>query len=130
VLSTALAVLAVSTLLLVGCSGAGLQMQAQILSNDANNYVAANPELSSAVKNDIRQHRLREGMSKREVVVAWGRPVLVRNFSRGGLEYWYFGCDWPHTCNYTDQEDGHPLVDEVYQSQAEFKDGKLVYWRS
>ena len=73
---------------------------------------------------------MREGMSKRDVVAAWGRPVIVRNYSQGGPEYWYFGCDWPHTCNHSDSEDGYPLLDEVYQSQAEFKDGKLVYWRS
>ena len=39
-----LAALAVSALLLAGCSGAGLQSQAQILSNNADAYIAANPE--------------------------------------------------------------------------------------
>ena len=127
---TALATLIVSALLLAGCSGAGFRTDAQILAEKAENYIAAHPELSDKTKTDIRLARLHEGMSKREVVAAWGRPVIVRKYSRNGSEYWYFGCDWPHTCSYPDEDTNYPLIDEIYESQAEFKAGKLVYWRS
>ena len=125
-----LGALAVSALLLAGCSGSGLKTHAQILSEKAESYIAAHPDLDDRTKQDIRLARLHEGMSKREVIAAWGRPVKVRKYSRAGSEYWYFGCDWPHICSYPDAEDGYPLIDEIYESQAEFKDGKLVFWRS
>ena len=126
-----LAAMVVSAFVLAGCSGAGLKTHAQILSEKAESYIAAHPELDTRTKQDIRLARLHKGMSKRDVVAAWGRPVAVRKYSRGGSEYWYFGCDWPHTCSYPDDDDDlFPQLDEVYQSQAEFKDGKLVYWRS
>ena len=86
-LSRSLAAMAVSALLLAGCSGVGLKTQAHVLSENANTYVAANPDLSSSVKNDIQHHRLRKGMSKRDVAAAWGRLVMVRNYSQGGSEY-------------------------------------------
>jgi hypothetical protein len=126
-----LGAMAVSALLLAGCSGAGFKTHAQILSERAESYIAAHPELDEKTKQDIRLARLHKGMSKHEVIAAWGRPVAVRKYSRAGSEYWYFGCDWPHICSYPD-EDNHffPQIDEVYESQAEFEDGKLVYWRS
>ena len=124
------AAMAVSALLLAGCSGAGFKTHAQILSAKAESYIAAHPELDDKTKTDIRLARLNKGMSRRDVIAAWGRPVAVRKYSRAGSEYWYFGCDWPHNCSYPDEEDGYPLIDEIYQSQAEFKGGKLIFWRS
>lgn len=121
---------AVAALLLAGCSGAGLQTHSQILSQQAERYIAANPQLAERTKQDIRLARLHKGMSKNDVVAAWGRPIIVRGSETKGTEYWYFGCDWPHTCSYPDEDTDFPLIDEVYESQAQFKDGKLVYWRS
>ena len=121
--------IAMAGLVLNGCSGAGLKTHAQILSEKAESYIAAHPDLDDRTKQDIRLARLHKGMSKREVIAAWGRPVTVRKYSRAGSEYWYFGCDWPHNCSYPDEEDRYPLIDEIYESQAEFKGGKLVYWR-
>lgn len=125
----ALAAPAVLALLLAGCSGTGFRTHAQILSEKAEIYIAAHPELSDKTKQDIRLFRLHKGMSKPEVIAAWGRPVIVRKYSRDGLETWYFGCDWPHTCSYPDEDTDFPLIDEVYESQAVFEDGRLVSWR-
>jgi hypothetical protein len=125
-----LAAMTVSALLIAGCTGPGFNTDPQILSQNANDYVATHSGLSDAVKADIRLHRLSKGMSKHDVIAAWGKPVIVRKFGPDKPEFWYFGCDWPHTCTYPDHDDGYALIDEIYESQAKFEAGKLVYWRS
>lgn len=125
----ALALMAISTLLLASCSGVGLKTSAQIQIENAESFIAANPGLSEQLKQNIRLARLNKGMSKREVIAAWGRPAIVRKYSRKGSEYWYFGCDWPHSCSYSDENSDFQLIDEIYESQAVFRGGKLIYWR-
>ncbi len=117
-------------IILSACVEGGLRTDYRLAHDRANAFLAANPDLAPTTANTIRALDLHEGMSMPQVVAAWGRPALVERYRGGAVQYWYFGCDWPHSCSYPDEEDGYPLIEEVYQSQAEFKEGKLVSWRS
>lgn len=125
-----LAVISVAGFMVAGCSSLGLKTHAEVLSENAESYIAAHPELSDATKKEIRLHRLQKGMSKEEVMAAWGRPAAIRKHDHDKTEYWYFGCDWPHQCNVPDDDQFFPMIDETYESQAKFVGGKLVHWRS
>ena len=76
----------------------------------------------------MQRFDLRKGMTMEQVIATWGRPAVVQRYRNGAMQYWYFGCDWPHLCTTADEM--FPTPDEIYNSQAMFIDGKVVSWRS
>lgn len=127
-----LACLAVGGALLAACSGAGLRTDYQIAHERAAAYVAAHPELDRETAAAIARLELRKGMSREEVIAAWGYPAVAQRFRRGTVDYWYFGCYFPHLCTDPDEESTllFPSPDQIFQSRALFENGKLVSWRS
>jgi len=72
---------------------------------------------------------LRKGMTKEQIIAAWGKPAYVKRYS-SRTEEWFFGCGWPHSCETPDEDTNFPLVDEIFNSWAIFTDGKLSEWTS
>lgn len=103
----------------------------QVLEERGVAYVDARPELDAETRASILGHTLRAGMSKSDVVAAWGRPVRIYKFSDGQLEEWIFGCDYPHICHGVDGGRRRPRIfrEVQYQPRAYFEDGMLTDWR-
>ena len=110
--------------LVAGC--AGLKTDYEIAKERAETYVAAHPNLSSS--SAIRANTIRDGMTMEQVIAAWGRPVVIQKFRDGALQYWFFGCDWPHFCKSSNRVRSGP--DEIYYSRALFENGVVVDWRN
>ena len=72
---------------------------------------------------------LRKGMTKEQIIAAWGKPAYVQRYS-SRTEQWFFGCGWPHSCETPDEDNNFPLLDEIFNSRAIFTDGKLSEWTS
>ena len=125
--STASFVLAIGALVLVaGC--AGLKTDFQVAKERARTYVAAHPDLDDKTKDAILRNTIRVGMTKEQVLAAWGRPIEVNKFKRE--EEWKFGCEYPHTCTHIDSRRASRLFDRVrYESQAIFEDGRVTSFR-
>ena len=117
---------ALVVLFLVGCTG--LKTDYQVMRERAQAYVVAHPDLAPRTADAIRSNAVHEGMTMREVVAAWGRPVVVQRFRGGAVQYWFFGCDWPHFCTDADER-WFPSPDEIFQSRALFENGRLVEWQ-
>jgi len=114
--------------LLAGCSGQW-RTDYQIAHERVAAYIQAHPDLDPATKEAMQGFDLRKGMTMEQVIATWGRPAVVQRFRDGAMQYWYFGCDWPHFCTSPDEQ-FFPPPDEIYQSQAMFIDGKVVSWRN
>ncbi len=114
-------------IILSACVEGGLRTDYRLAHDRANAFLAANPDLAPTTANAIRALDLHEGMSMPQVVAAWGRPALVERYRGGAVQYWYFGCDWPHHC--TDPDHRFPAPDEIYQSRALFQNGRLLEWQ-
>jgi hypothetical protein len=112
---------------LLACADGGLGSDYRAAHDRANAFLAANPDLAPMTANAIRALDLHQGMSMPQVVAAWGRPALVERYRGGAVQFWYFGCGWPHHC--TDPDHRFPAPDEIYQSHALFQDGRLVEWQ-
>ncbi len=112
--------------LLAGC--AGLKTDYDIGRERAQAYVATHPELPSNTAEAIRSNTIHDGMTMDQVVGAWGRPAVVQRFRDGAVQYWFFGCDWPHFCEYSDRR--FPEPGEIFQSRALFENGVVVDWQS
>ncbi len=72
-------------------------------------------------------------MTMEQVVAAWGPPAVVQKFRDGAVQYWFFGCDWPHFCNNLDLKLSRRLFaapGQIYQSRALFENGVVVDWQS
>lgn len=115
-------------LLLAGCSGEW-RTDYQVAHERVAAYIQTHPELDPATKQAMQDFDLRDGMTMEQVVATWGRPAVVQRFRNGAMQYWYFGCDWPHFCT-TPDERFDPPPDEIYRSQAMFVDGRVVSWRN
>ncbi len=124
--------LAVAIFVLVaGC--AGMKTDYEVMRQRAGEYVSAHPKLTPATAEAIRSNEIATGMTMRQVMAAWGRPVIVQRFRGGAVQYWFFGCHWPHFCTNADSDGpgwASQSPDEIYQSRALFQDGKLVEWQS
>jgi hypothetical protein len=120
------AALVASVLLLAGC--AGLKTDYELMRERAHAYVAAHPKLAPETAGAIRSNQVHEGMTMAQVVAAWGRPVVVQRFRNDTVQYWFFGCDWPHICTDADGR-WFPSPDEIFQSRALFDNGRLVEWQ-
>ncbi len=120
-----------SVLLLAACTG--LQTDYEVMKERAHKYVAAHPKLAPGTADAIRSNQVHEGMTMEQVAAAWGRPAVVQRFRGGAVQYWFFGCHWPHFCTNPDEDSRSgmfPEPDEIYQSRALFQNGKLVEWQS
>ncbi len=114
------------TCLLAGC--AGLKTDYDIGRERAQAYVATHPELPSKTAEAIGSNTIHDGMTMDQVVGAWGRPAVVQRFRDGAVQYWFFGCDWPHFCDNSDRR--FPEPSEIFQSRALFENGVVVDWQS
>ncbi len=110
--------------LFVGC--AGLKSDYDIAKERAQIYVATHPDLPSKTIEAISENTIHNGMTMEEVIAAWGRPAYVQRFRNEAIQYWYFGCDWPHFCKSKNQI--RPDPDAIYFSRALFQDGVVVDW--
>ncbi len=111
--------------LISGC--AGLKTDRDIARERAQTYLAAHPKLASNTAEAIRANLILDGMTMEQVVAAWGPPAVVQRFREGTLQYWFFGCDWPHFCDGPDLD--YPGPDEIFQSRALFENGVVVDWQ-
>ncbi len=93
----------------------------------ARAYVAAHPALAPKTADTIASNRIFKGMTMEQVTAAWGEPVEVQRFRAGAVQYWYFGCGWPHYCS---GPDFGMAAEEQYQSRALFRDGKVIDWQN
>ena len=117
--------------LIAGC--AGLKTDYDIGRERAETYVAAHPNLPSNTADAIKSNSVHDGMTMQQVIAAWGRPAVVQRFRDGVVQFWFFGCDWPHTC--TDPDRGWPRgifasPHDIYRSKALFENGVVVDWES
>ncbi len=110
--------------LFVGC--AGLKSDYDIAKERAQIYVAAHPDLPSNTIEAIIENTIHNGMTMEEVIAAWGRPAHVQRFRNEAIQYWHFGCDWPHFCKSKNRI--RPDPDAIYFSRALFQDGVVVDW--
>ncbi|MBT5048495.1 MAG: hypothetical protein HOM58_08320 [Rhodospirillaceae bacterium] len=110
---------------LIATALTGCKTDYQILNEQARAYVAVHKDLDRNTASAIAANRIRNGMSKNQVVAAWGHPVLVQRFDNG-LEYWFFGCVWPHQC---ESLSIGMSPEEQYLSRALFRDGRVIDWR-
>lgn len=107
-----------------------LKTDVQIAKERARAYVAAHPRLPRKTSEAILRSDIHVGMSKQQVVAAWGRPIEILEFKRGRQEEWTFGCDYPHTCSVEDSRHGSPLFDRIrHESVAIIEHGKVTSFR-
>ncbi|MPY72167.1 MAG: hypothetical protein GEU92_19070 [Alphaproteobacteria bacterium] len=127
----AAAILALGAALLLSAC-AGLRTDYQIARERAASYVAGHPDLDPEVAGAIKANQVRKGMTKEQVVAAWGRPAAIKRFRNGALEQWLFGCDYPHICNSPGSfREAHAMmIDEYYNSQAFFENGVVTDFKS
>lgn len=113
------------TALLIATALAGCKSDYQALNDQSRRYVAAHAELDRKTAALIAANRIQIGMTREQVIAAWGKPVVVQRFDRS-VEYWYFGCVWPHQCE--SLSIGMSQEDQ-YLSRALFRDGKVIDWQ-
>ena len=117
-----------AALLIVVAGCAGWKTDYTAAKERAAAYVAAHPALDEATASLIRNNRVAKGMTKEQVIAAWGRPALVKRFRAGQVEQWFFGCGWPHICNPPGdlRESVSMMADDYYDSQAIFENGVVT----
>ncbi len=123
-MTTALRIFAVAWLI-SGC--AGLKTDRDIARERAQAYLSAHPKLASNTAEAIRANLILDGMTTEQVIAAWGQPAIVQKFRDGAVQYWFFGCDWPHFCDVPDLQ--FPGPDEIFHSRALFENGVVVEWQ-
>ncbi len=121
-MTTALRIFAVAWLI-SGC--AGLKTDRDIARERAQAYLSAHPKLASNTAEAIRANLILDGMTTEQVIAAWGQPAIVQKFRDGAVQYWFFGCDWPHFCASAERH-----YSQRYQSRALFENGVVVDWES
>ncbi len=109
---------------LTACSE--IKTDQRALKEQAHAYVAAHPGLDQNTATAIASNNVHEGMTMEQVIAAWGAPVEVQRFREGAMQYWFFGCHWPHHCGGV--EIGMS-PEEQYQSRAIIEDGRVVEWQ-
>ena len=115
-------------LFVVACVLAGCVTDYDIIRERAQTYVAAHPDLPSNTAEAIKSNSIHDGMTMRQVVAAWGGPAVVQKFRDGAVQYWFFGCHWPHFCDNADRR--FPEPSDIYRSRALFENGVVVDWQS
>lgn len=110
------------------CSG-GLKTDYRIAKDRARSYVAKHSELDTNIRQAILASRVHIGMTKKQVVAAWGRPIRTVRFRQGRQEEWTFGCDYPHTCIPRDGDHRRRLFDRYRHEAVILEDGVVTYVR-
>lgn len=113
---------------LAGCSG-GLKTDYSIAKERARSYAAEHPELDPKTRQAILRSRVHVGMTKDQVVAAWGRPIRIVRFRKGRQEEWTFGCDYPHSCIPVDGNHRRRLFDRYRHEAVVMEDGVVTYVR-
>ncbi len=108
--------------LVYGC--AGLKTDRDIARERAQTYLAAHPNLASNTAEAIRANLILDGMTMEQVIAAWGQPAEKEQYRDGAVQYWFFGCDWPHFCGSAERH-----YSQRYQSRALFENGVVVDWQ-
>lgn len=114
--------------LLAGCAGGGMISDSRHAQQRIDAYLATHPELEAATATAIRQARVRTGMTPQQVIAAWGRPVSVQKYRSGSQQFWLFGCNWPHRCDYPDSR--RAMMAEIHLSQVLFQNGRVIEHRN
>jgi len=122
-------IMAIVGVLVASCSGESLKTDHTLAQERVQSYLAANSSLDPAIARAIGRMELHKGMTKEQIITAWGRPAYVQRYS-SRTEQWFFGCGWPHSCETPDEDTDFPLLDEIFNSRAIFSDGKLSEWTS
>ena len=112
----------------VACLLAGCVTDRDIARERAQTYLVAHPNLASNTAEAISSNSIHDGMTMRQVVAAWGPPAVVQKFRDGEVQYWFFGCDWPHVCDVPER--WFPSPGEIFWSRALFENGLVVDWQS
>lgn len=122
--------LAGAAVFLAAACGGPLKTDYEIAKERARAYVAQHPELDDKTKNTILRNEVHSGMTKEQVIAAWGRPIEVNKFARE--EEWRFGCVYPHYCTEIDGPRrglliGRGLFDRIrYESWVIFEEGRVT----
>lgn len=112
---------------LSACSG--LKTDYRIAKERARAYVAKNADLDPKTRQAILRSEVHVGMTKDQVVAAWGRPIRIVRFRKGRQEEWTFGCDYPHSCIPIDRGHRRGLFDRVRHEAVVMEDGVVTYVR-
>jgi hypothetical protein len=122
-----LAILVGAVAILSACN---FKFDSQLARERTTAYVDIHPKLDAKTRAAILSHSLLAGMSKSEVIAAWGRPVDISQYNEGKDEEWAFGCNYPHICYDFDQDRRKPRIfrDSQHRPRAYFEDGKLRKW--
>ncbi len=115
-------------LIVAACAGDGLRTDRQMAHERVNAYLAAHSNTPPELVGYMRSFQLKKGMTKDQVIATWGKPAVVNKSHGGTVDYWLFGCDWPHHCLSMGGRRKGRSSEDVYQSNALFQDGKLVEW--
>ena len=105
---------------------AGCKTDSQLRTDQARAYVASHPDLDPRTAAAISNNRVHNSMTEEQVIASWGQPVYVQKYGKG-VEYWYFDCVWPHTC------EGLSFgmsPEEQYRTRATFKNGRVMDWEN
>ncbi|NKB21654.1 MAG: hypothetical protein GKS01_14270 [Alphaproteobacteria bacterium] len=122
-------IIAVASIFVVGCSSENFKSDHTVAHERTQSYLAANPSLSPPIARAIGRMELHKGMTKEQIIAAWGKPAYIQRYSAQS-EQWFFGCGWPHSCDTPDEDTNFPLLEEIFNSRAIFNDGKLSEWTS
>ncbi len=123
---TVISALAAAALLSIvaACAGGSLTTDYERAHRRIDAYLAAHPKTGPATAAAIRHAEVRTGMTPQQVIAAWGRPVSVQNYRGGARQFWMFGCNWPHHCDYPDSR--RAMAAEIYLSQVLFENGRVI----
>ena len=105
---------------------AGCKTDSQLRTEQARAYVTSHGQLDPRTAAAIVSNQVHKDMTKEQVIASWGQPVYVQRFGKG-VEYWYFDCVWPHTC---DGSSIGMLPEEQYRTRATFHGGRVTEWEN
>lgn len=111
-----------------GCAGP-IKTDYRIAKERAQTYVLRHPTLPPRTREAILRSSIQIGMTRDQVIAAWGRPIRIVRFRKGRQEEWTFGCEYPHFCTVQDGDRRRPFGHIRHESVAVLEDGKVVYFR-
>lgn len=119
---------AMSLVAVAGCAGP-IKTDYRIAKERAQAYVSKNPALPPQTREAILRSSIHIGMTRDQVIAAWGRPIRIVRFRKGRQEEWTFGCEYPHFCTVQDDDRRRPFDRIRHESVAVLEDGKVVHFR-
>lgn len=79
-MNLAVKIMMILSLSLLLCSCATISQAKMPNYESRNNYIAMHPELSSEIKQAILKGKVIEGMTKQDVLAAWGEPSKIHKY--------------------------------------------------